>query len=252
MVSRRIASVENYYYNVNRRWQRQKGAASLNAVTRIIVDESANPEFPTFNWTAIWRGTRSIGVSSSVYQSERDAGIGVSRFTGKLGSRRAAWHGACESPQKNKKRAEGRRSLAAGQPFYFYTRSPVSFLAVFYPRSPFSPAFARNKFINKRAGDPRPLQGAPAEIERVENNRARRDANQPRETIFRSSPPVPSAPFLASFTDLSTIDVIVTCTRQSLTSQTAPFFFFFFFLSIKHTKLAREGTIYFGDFLFLW
>lgn len=122
-------------------------------------------------------------------------GIGVSRFTGKLGSRRAAWHGACESPQKNKKRAEGRRSLAAGQPFYFYTRSPVSFLAVFYPRSPFSPAFARNKFINKRAGDPRPLQGAPAEIERVENNRARRDANQPRETIFRSSPPVPSESF---------------------------------------------------------
>lgn len=28
----------------------------------------------------------------------------------------------------------------------------------------------RNKFINKRAGDPRQLQGAPAEIERLENN----------------------------------------------------------------------------------
>lgn len=70
--------------------------------------------------------------------------------------------------------------MAGGQDRFFYSCTgylSLSLSPVLSPPIAISHRFrARNKFINKRAGDPRQLQGAPAEIERLENNRqAKRD-----------------------------------------------------------------------------
>lgn len=99
------------------------------------------------------------------------------RFTSKLGGRRLAW-GLWRGGEKSKKRRSlGRRP----RPFFLFLYRVSLSLFLFLLSSPppiaISHRFrARNKFINKRAGDPRQLQGAPAEIERLENNRqAKRD-----------------------------------------------------------------------------
>lgn len=98
------------------------------------------------------------------------------RFTSKLGGRRLAW-GLWRGGEKSKKRRSlGRRP----RPFFLFlyrVSLSLSFSCPLLPPIAISHRFrARNKFINKRAGDPRQLQGAPAEIERLENNRqAKRD-----------------------------------------------------------------------------
>lgn len=100
------------------------------------------------------------------------------RFTSKLGGRRLAW-GLWREGEKNKKR----RSLGRRPRPFFYSCTGYRSLSLSLFLLPSSPPIAishrfraRNKFINKRAGDPRQLQGAPAEIERLENNRqAKRD-----------------------------------------------------------------------------
>lgn len=78
--------------------------------------------------------------------------------------------------RRNKKR----RSLGRRPKHFFFIFIPGLSFSLFLSLSS-SPCLSlpiaishrfrgRNKFINKRAGDPRQLQGAPAEIERLENN----------------------------------------------------------------------------------
>ena len=109
---------------------------------------------------------------------------------------RRTWHGACENSSLGRiyKRRRRRRSREGGlwrlaNPFYFCTRvSGVVSRCLLPARSPFSLLPLSREISLSTNSDARALQGAPTEIERPENSRARKTnpPSQPRENHFPS------------------------------------------------------------------